>query len=61
MTTTRSLCRLLSRHLGMDVTPHAARLVRDGLLAEQNRVARDVMKDIEKFQPRPAKRKAKQR
>ncbi len=29
--------------------------LRDELLAEQNSLARDVMKDIEKFQPRSAK------
>ncbi len=33
--------------------------LRDDLLAEQNSFARAVMQDIEKFKPRPAKRKAR--
>ena len=58
MTTTRQITALLSRHLGVDVAPWAARLVREGvgalktllrddLLRERNAFARDVMADIE--------------
>ena len=42
VTTTRQITVLLSRHLGVDVTPWAARLVR-----ERNAYAREVMADIE--------------
>ena len=41
MVATRKLCRLLYGHLGVDVVPHAARLMRTMLIAPQ------VMKKIE--------------
>ena len=36
MATTRQLCRLLGAHLGVDVVPHAAHLVRAGLLSRRD-------------------------
>ncbi len=37
MLTTRTLSLLLSRHLGVEVAPYAARLVREGLLPRRDR------------------------
>ncbi len=36
MATTRQLCRLLQAHLGVDVVPHAARLVRPKLISRRD-------------------------
>ncbi len=44
MTTVRKLSQLLSRHLGVDVVPYAAKLVRAGLLPRVGERVKDVKK-----------------